>query len=154
MRTVPRRLALCVSRVQHLENVELATSRRPARAVAVLLRAWDLSVEHPCRGHVRVESRLAGQGHLELGEEQLRRTPKAVIGHGSGAEVVAAGFVFGGALLVRHDDEFLIVADECVGEGDGPRGAGGGVSISVGERVAPCVVEYPATCSAEVVEED
>lgn len=69
-----------VARVEHLDNVELATAGCPAGAVGrtVLQRAGDLCIEHPDGRHVHVGTRGSIVGHGELEEEDLFATAEAV----------------------------------------------------------------------------
>ena len=73
-----------VTRVEHLEEVEFATTRLPARTsvvVDVLTRSWHVGVEQPEGRHVRVVeliAHLAIVRHLELEHERLFVTSEAI----------------------------------------------------------------------------
>jgi hypothetical protein len=145
-------LAAPVAGIEHLEDIPLATAGLPARTLgaAILERVGDLRVEDPRRGHVLVPARGAGDGHVELEEEELLGAVEAVVGHAAGPGRAAVAALTG---PVGHEDELVAVAEHLVGEDLGRGRAGLGIGGGVGERVAEELVEDAGALAAHVVEE-
>lgn len=133
---VQRRLALIITRRQHLDEVRLTAARVPARALAVLGGAGDLAVERPDGGHVAVELAAAVHGHLEAEEEDLVGAAEALVGYVLGAGEAAALV----ARLAGPDGELLVGADEAGLEDLGLGGAAGAGAVQEREGVAPGAV--------------
>lgn len=143
-------LATLVTRVQDLENVELTAATLPARAATVLVGTGDSSVQEPEGGHVCVEAGLASKRHVNLSDEDLVVTRPTVVSNGTRTNDTAVVVT----LLVRHDDNLVVVLDKGIVKDLGGRRAALAILRGIGKRVAIDIVKDTGARAAHMVQEN
>lgn len=129
-------LALGVTGGQNLDDVELAATGLPARAVVVLAGTGDLAVQHPGGGLVLVEARLAVVRHGNLEGENFIRTLEALVSDSSWAVVTASGILVR-ARLVGEDSNLRGIGNQAVLEYSRRCRTLSAILAEVRQRVAP-----------------